>query len=224
MNKNQECPLFEQCPSHTNTCKTDFLEAGCDWYIWFKNLMERKMERTYEERKQLFGNMMLQCGLSLIEIDEMNRRLDNLNYFIQPASIRHHGNYEGGLFDHSYAVAEALVDLTKKLDLKWERKFSPYVVGLFHDLCKCNFYIYNEYTQQWEYSTNSLMTGHGDLSVIMAQQFCMLNEEEIACIRWHMGAYDEKENWDVLGRAIEKYPNVLYTHTADMIASRVKGI
>ena len=37
-------------------------------------------------------------------------------------------------------------------------------------------------------------------------------------------AYDEKENWNILGRAIEQYPNVLYTHTADMIASRIKGI
>ena len=44
------------------------------------------------------------------------------------------------------------------------------------------------------------------------------------CIRWHMGAYDDEKNWNILGRAIEEYPNVLYTHTADMIASRVKGI
>ena len=35
-----------------------------------------EINRTYEERKQLFGNMMLQCGLSLIEIDEINRRGD----------------------------------------------------------------------------------------------------------------------------------------------------
>ena len=51
-----------------------------------------------------------------------------------------------------------------------------------------------------------------------------LTDEEIACIRWHMGAFDDQKNWDYYGRAIEKYPNVLYTHTADMIASRIKGI
>ena len=58
----------------------------------------------------------------------------------------------------------------------------------------------------------------------MAQKLFDLTEEEMLCIRWHMGAYDESKNWNILGNAIEKYPNVLYTHTADMIASRVNGI
>lgn len=39
-----------------------------------------------------------------------------------------------------------------------------------------------------------------------------------------MGAYDDKSVWNNLGAAIEQYPNVLYTHTADMVASRVRGI
>lgn len=183
-----------------------------------------EIKRAYEKRKQLFSDMMLECGLCLKDIKELNDGLDSIGYFIMPASINHHGNYEGGLFDHSYEVAKELINLTIKLNLQWERKCSPYIVGLFHDLCKCQNYIYNIETKQWEYNNNIIMTGHGDLSVIMAQQFCILNEEEIACIRWHMGAYDDKENWNILGRAIEKYPNVLYTHTADMIASRVNGI
>ena len=58
----------------------------------------------------------------------------------------------------------------------------------------------------------------------MTQKIIDLTEEEVLCIRWHMGAYDEKENWNILGRAIEQFPNVLYTHTADMIAARIKGI
>lgn len=68
------------------------------------------------------------------------------------------------------------------------------------------------------------MNGHGDKSVILAQTLVDLTDEEILCIRWHMGAYDDKENWDNLGAAIEMFPNVLYSHTADMIASRVIGI
>ena len=39
-----------------------------------------------------------------------------------------------------------------------------------------------------------------------------------------MGAYDDKSNWDTLGKAIEKYPNVLYTHTADMAVSKIIGV
>lgn len=50
-------------------------------------------------------------------------------------------------------------------------------------------------------------------------------DEEIACIRWHMGAYEtDTKMWNYYGRAIETFPNVLYTHTADMIASKIRGV
>ena len=51
-----------------------------------------------------------------------------------------------------------------------------------------------------------------------------LTEEEMLCIRWHMGAFDDKENWNSYGRAVTNFPNVLYTHTADMIAARILGV
>ena len=44
------------------------------------------------------------------------------------------------------------------------------------------------------------------------------------CIRWHMGAFDDKENWNSYGRAVTNFPNVLYTHTADMAAARILGV
>lgn len=47
---------------------------------------------------------------------------------------------------------------------------------------------------------------------------------EMLCIRWHMGAFDDKENWNSYGRAVTNFPNVLYTHTADMIAARILGV
>ena len=47
-----------------------------------------------------------------------------------------------------------------------------------------------------------------------------LTEEEIMCIRYHMGAY-EKDDWVQFDLAIKKYPNVLFTHTADMYASKL---
>ena len=168
--------------------------------------------------------MLADDMFGIVSASTLVNKLENFNYFKQPASVKHHGNYEGGLFDHSWAVMEALEDLTYKLDLQWSDSRSLYIVGLFHDLCKCNDYIYNKEYDKWEYNNDKIMTGHGELSVIMAQQLVELTDEEIACIRWHMGAYDIAENWNVLGRAIEKYPNVLYTHTADMIASRIQGI
>ena len=51
-----------------------------------------------------------------------------------------------------------------------------------------------------------------------------LTEEEAACIQFHMGAFTEKEQWQYYSEAIKRWPNVLYTHTADMIASQIKGV
>lgn len=161
------------------------------------------------------------------EIDNFKYELDDLNFFTAPASTKFHGNYEGGLFDHSFAVMTHLVELTEKLNLHWLRPCSPYIVGLLHDLCKCDSYVYDEDKNAYVWA-NPLLTGHGDKSAILAEKVLAfignrspLTEEETLCIRWHMGAFDDKENWNNYGNAIEKYPNVLYTHTADMIAARV---
>jgi hypothetical protein len=178
---------------------------------------------TEQERKNKFVLLMEQ-HIGLLDASCLANGLEEMGYFTAPASASHHGNYEGGLFDHSWAVMEALVNLTEKLELEWDREASPYLVGLLHDVCKCGAYKYSKIDEQWTYNKDVIMPGHGELSVILAQQLIDLTTEEILCIRWHMGAYDDKENWNILGRAIEYYPNVLYTHTADMIASRIKGV
>lgn len=152
-------------------------------------------------------------------------KLNDIDFFTAPASTKYHGAYEGGLFDHSLATAEALLELTEKLNLKWERPESPYIVGMYHDLCKCNNYVKDFETDKYIYNPDIIIPGHGDKSVIMLQKYLKLTDEEIACIRWHMGAYEkDPKMWDYYGKAIEKYPNVLYTHTADMIASKIRGI
>lgn len=151
--------------------------------------------------------------------------LDQLGFFTAPASTRFHGAYEGGLFDHSIEVAKQLVNLTDRLRLNWSRPESPYIVGMFHDLCKCDNYVIDIETGKYKYNPDIIIPGHGEKSVIMLQHHMFLNEEEVACIRWHMGAYEtDPKMWEYYGRAIERYPNVLYTHTADMIASKIIGV
>lgn len=151
--------------------------------------------------------------------------LDELGFFDAPASTKHHGAYSGGLFDHSLAVAKSLVELTEKLGLTWERPESPYIVGMFHDLCKCDNYEAIGLTNKFTYNPNVVIPGHGDKSVIILQKYMTLTDEEIACIRWHMGAFEtDTKMWGYYGKAVEKYPNVLYTHTADMIASHIQGL
>lgn len=161
--------------------------------------------------------------IEFMKSSHMITELDELGFFDAPASIKYHGAFDGGLFEHSLTTAEALVELTEKLGLKWQRAGSPYIVGMFHDICKC--YAYKKENDKWTWNNDIIIPGHGDASVIILQKYLELNDEEIACIRWHMGAYEtDTKMWEYYGRAIEKFPNVLYTHTADMIASKIKGI
>ena len=152
-------------------------------------------------------------------------KLCKLGFFTDPASTKYHGAYEGGLFDHSLETAKALVELTSKLNLKWKRPDSPFIVGMFHDICKCDNYVKDFETDKYIYDPDIIIPGHGDKSVIMLQKYIDLTDEEIACIRWHMGAYEtDPKMWNYYDKAIRKYPNVLFTHTADMIASKIVGV
>ena len=171
--------------------------------------------RTEEKRKQLLMEAMGNCPQGIAPWLEEN------GFFRQPASTRFHGNYAGGLFDHSYAVMETLLWMTESMGLKWRKLRSPFLVGLFHDLCKIDSYIEvdEDGIKRWSYNRNC-EKGHGDKSVRLLSQFLELSEEEELCIRYHMGAY-EKEDWKGYDEAIRKYPTVLWTHTADMYASKV---
>lgn len=162
---------------------------------------------------------------------ETIRWIEDHGFFTAPASTKYHGNYEGGLFDHSFAVMTALVELTEKNGLMWQRKRSPYIVGMFHDLCKIDQYRIDNsvpYTvgepTRYTYRTDTLLKGHGDKSVMLLSQHLKLTEEEVLCIRYHMGAFTEKEEWSDYTRAIHEYETVLWTHQADMIASHVQNI
>lgn len=167
--------------------------------------------------------MKLPDGTSVVS-DNMMEYLMAYGFFTAPASTKYHGSYEGGLFDHSYEVAQTLLELTKANGLVWERPESPLIVGMFHDLCKMDAYIRDIGGQCWVYNNESLLKGHGDKSVMKLASLMKLTEEEVACIRYHMGAFTEKEEWRDYTRAVHAYPNVLWTHHADMIASHVKGV
>lgn len=162
-------------------------------------------------------------NLPFLNSPEVIKTLDKWGFFSAPASTKYHGNYEGGLFDHSYAVMQALIDLTEKNGLIWERKGSPLIIGMLHDLCKCDNYI-TYGSDGYEYNTDTLLKGHGDKSVMRCASLLKLTEEEVVCIRYHMGAFTGKEEWQDYTRAIHSYPNVLWTHHADMIAAHIRRI
>lgn len=187
------------------------------------------------DRLNLFLDFMkLPDGTPLVPADMVDWLMSE-GFFVAPASTKFHGAYEGGLFDHSLSVASHLAGLTESCRLKWSDPRSPYVVGMFHDLCKIDQYRHpvcantlsgEDVTDpfQWEYNPNTVLKGHGVKSVMLLSQFYRLTEEEILCIRYHMGAFTDREEWNDYTGAIHLYPNVLWTHQADMLASHVEGV
>lgn len=189
------------------------------------------------DKKMQEGFLKLAEKTGFVVDDSFMNWLVNMGFFIKPASISFHGQQSGDLFRHSFAVADVLIDMTEKFDVEWERPQSPFIVGMFHDVCKMDDYMDENASDivmmgtgspvskdpKWVKNPEKLLKGHGDKSVMMLSQWINLTEEEMLCIRYHMGAYqtDEWQEWD---RAIRKYETVLWTHTADMYASKVMDI
>ncbi len=155
------------------------------------------------------------------------------DFFTAPASTRFHGNYEGGLCEHSINVYNNLKEYlnrpyTKKLFGKEYSEESIAIVSLLHDLCKMNCYktsyrnAKNE-AGQWvkvpyyEFDDN-LPYGHGEKSVYIISSFMKLSREEAFAIRYHMGfsTTDDARN---VGKAFEMYPLAFALSVADMEAS-----
>lgn len=162
--------------------------------------------------------------------ESMTNDMADLGFFLCPASLGHHGSHIGGLYDHSMQVFRSLEHFTKQMGLIWQRKESPLLVAIFHDWVKLQDYIPTgtDGEIQYIYNTHKLLIGHGEVSILLAQQFLQnhisaprLTQEEIACIRYHMGAFTDKTEWNYYTNAIKTYPNVLWTHTADMVASQI---
>lgn len=186
------------------------------------------------QRLAEFSSIMNPVGIS---VEFTNWLIEN-GFFTAPASSKYHGAVEGGLYEHSKMVTQALLDMSLKLGIKWERQESPIIIGMFHDLCKIDQYkkIIDKPGVEmmgkdepegeifhYEYNKSTLLKGHGEKSIMLLCRWMELTEEEILCIRYHMGAY-QTDDWNEYDLAIKKYATVLYTHTADMIASKVLGV
>lgn len=158
----------------------------------------------------------------LIDKDlNLNAWIFKSDFLNAPASTKYHCNYASGLIEHSLNVADCLLKYTEQLGLNWERKESPLIIGLLHDVCKTDEYMEND-DGEYIKNHNTLFNGHGAKSLHILQTLNVkLTEEEIVCIRYHMGAFTEKEEWNYYTNAIKAYPNVLYTHMADMEATHI---
>ncbi len=174
-----------------------------------------------------------------IKRDGADKLLDFLlssssDFFTAPASTRFHGNYEGGLVEHSLNVYDCLCDIMKRprinevYGIEYSEE-SIAIAALLHDLCKINFYnvsfrnVKND-MGKWEsvpfYTIDdSLPYGHGEKSVYIISGYMRLTRDEAFAIRYHMGFSADKENHGNVGKAMEMFPLAFFLNCADSEAA-----
>ena len=160
-----------------------------------------KIEQNKEEFKSLLRSTNREG------IEDLIRWLERTDFFVAPSSTIYHGNYPGGLCQHSlnvYYAAMEFWEVYKKhtvpgKDMSFNED-SIIITALLHDLCKANFYTpVEKYGKDengaWvKYMTykidEKLPLGHGPKSVFIAQTFIKLSGPELCAITWHMGMSD----------------------------------
>ena len=152
------------------------------------------------------------------------RELEYIGYFKAPASKGHHLAVKGGLVQHSLNVTRRLIDLTAALEIEWSREESPFVVGLLHDLVKCQCYRLNPDGKTYSY-VQPKWPGHGTASVMIAtaELGIQLFPDEAAAITYHMGAFGlTGRALDEFDAALDAFPGpIIAAHTADWSAARL---
>ena len=166
---------------------------------------------------------------------------EDTDFFTAPASTQYHGNYEGGLLEHSMNVARFALHnfnliVRQKPELE-ELRESVILFALFHDVCKTNFYRLekkwkkdenNKWVDYIGYSANdSFPLGHGEKSLYLISRFIRLTDAEALAIRWHMGATEPSV---VVSNNPQSYayneainnPLVRLIHCADMLSMTIE--
>lgn len=154
-------------------------------------------------------------------------------FISSPASVKYHGNYDGGLFDHSLAVYLAAIRLSIEYGIK--PSDVNFIACFFHDLCKVGKYIAvpefkKNYTMvQYEYNPDYDGIEHGAESLrrLLTVETIKDIEEVLPkswqyAIAYHMGVFgvsnEEMRNFSSMS---EKYPEILLLHHADMVATKI---
>lgn len=193
------------------------------------------------EKRERFNGLLLETGRR--GIANVLAELGRLGFYEAPASTRFHGNYPGGLLEHSLCVYDEAVAICEA-----QLKLKPEVAGslpldsiaiaaLLHDVCKTEVYKSQQKWKkgaagQWEsydaYGADyaAFPLGHGEKSVIQLLRWGLeLTDGEIVAIRWHMSGFDlafqSPESRANYGAATDKYPLLAVLHAADGLASHV---
>lgn len=195
--------------------------------------MEEK-ERSIDLQREVEKFKRYYTAIEREGADKLLAWLEDNGFFEAPASAKFHGNYAGGLVEHSNHVFENLLDLKSTKSVVSEKDMETVaIVGLLHDVCKIDAYKIEtknqknkdgkwEEVQQYTY-TNALPLGHGEKSIMLIMQHMKLTDEEMLAIRWHMGGFDQSVkggSYD-MNNAFNQCQLAAMAHIADMIATHI---
>lgn len=165
------------------------------------------------------------------------------SYLTDPASLRYHRPYEGGLIQHSVGHFLYLVPLVRAILPEFPIPHAA-LISLGHDLCKVGTYRIEKKNQKrknpdgsfavdgrgkaiwdevdaYERVDTDFPLGHGDASVWRLTEILKrpLPRSVLLAIRWHMGAYQAApgEEWERMKRAMALEPVVPLTQAADLL-------
>lgn len=162
-------------------------------------------------------------------IEDLLSWLEQEDFFEAPASTKYHGNYPGGLCQHSLDVLDYALKLAPLCGCEVSTE-SLTIAALFHDLCKVDFYklgwrsvkvdgrmdqvpVYN-IEEQFRFG------GHGSKSVFLVERRMHLTDEEAQAINCHMGFSDADDHTlRTIGEVYRECPLAWLVHVADEAAT-----
>ena len=177
-------------------------------------------KRIYEMLRDVKFDVENKAG-----VENLLDYMENGGFFTAPCSGQYHLSEEGGLAQHSLNVYFNMLKLNKALDAGYSTK-SIVLCAILHDLGKMGDFGKNNYvpnvlksgkiseTKPYETNKDLLYIDHAIRSVIIAERFIYLTEEEEHAIIFHNGKYT------LLGHDLKETPLMMLLHFADLWASR----
>lgn len=206
------------------------------------------MEEEIIKNKTAFLDIVNKIDRQGMDKELLIRQLTESDFFYAPATANHHGNYAGGLCEHSLKVYDNLCKLISMFyPNKWsepEAENTIAIVALFHDFSKMNFYT-EELKNKKVYSAEGkksdsmgkydwvTVTGYGyrnledrfmvgnheENSAFMINTFIPLTVEEWCAIMHHHASLGTDSSKQNPIEYWTKFPLSLYLHQADCISA-----
>lgn len=161
-------------------------------------------------------------------IEDLIECMEQGGFFGASCSTSHHLSKEGGLAEHSENVFLEMLTLELAFKAKLSRE-SIIICGLLHDLGKMGDHGKPNYVENilksgkrsdskpFVTNPNLAYIPHEVRSVMIAERYIELTEEEEQAILWHNGLYGAFK-YDIQGKETPLY---MILHWADMWVSRV---